>query len=126
MKSEKRILLLSAFLLGAANIYAECECDGGTTDYAYDCDSSIPGNDSCEPCCNTDAGDPKFIDEKIDYNESVSVGPYDGGRPAYAIDFSINFTVELCSRVDWTTRDFDAAKILRVLEPVTYEICSGN
>jgi hypothetical protein len=59
MKYKKIILLLITSLLGAINIYADCECDDGTTDYSVDCDGDGI-NDACDTtdCDPCEAGNP--------------------------------------------------------------------
>lgn len=201
MKKLTTICLLLA--LGVFPIYAEeCPCDGGTTEYQYDCDEAVAGNDSCEPCCNPDAGDPKQISENIDYEKEMSVGPfeidlpgdcgtitvpelvnvkaeikgsaeglanplevpiessvtgtplagvgyslsadgnvkryvyidcegddcvgpYQGGKPSRLIDFSINFSIQLCSLASWTTPDIFLYRDEKEFAAVEYEICAG-
>lgn len=205
MKINKLILLLQALSFGALSVFAEdiCNCDGGTTAYKYDCDKDIPGDDSCEPCCNSDAGDPKHITENIDYDKEMTVGPFDidlpggcgtitipelvkvqakvkgnaegianpleipitssisgtpsagigyslsangnvkryvyiecvgddcvgpneGGSPSHLIDFSISFTVKLCSLANWTTPDIFLYRDEKDYDPVEYEVCGGS
>jgi hypothetical protein len=48
MKKLKLILLFQSFLFGVLTVYAEdCPCDGGTTEYTYDCDNDGV-NDACD------------------------------------------------------------------------------